>query len=94
MIAVLVRKNREIDELAKILPEFGIPVAASIRGNIFDNEHVRQAILLLKIFVVPEMDDLIWEVLHAPYWDIPSEELLNLSMNGQSCILLFLEVTV
>ena len=79
-IAILVRKNREIDELSKILPQFGIPVAASIRGNIFDNEHVKQAILLLKIFVAPEMNNLIWEVIHAPYWDISSEELLKLSI--------------
>lgn len=79
-IAVLVRKNREIDELARILPQFGIPVAASIRGNIFENEHVRQTILLLQIFVAPEMDDLMWEVLHAPYWDIPAGDLLKLSM--------------
>lgn len=82
-IAILVRKNREIDELAKILPQFGIPVAASVRGNIFDNEHVKQAILLLKIFVAPEMNNLIWEVLHAPYWDISSEKLLKLSMKRE-----------
>lgn len=82
-IAILVRKNREIEELAKILPEFGIPVASSVRGNIFDNEHVVQAILLLKIFVAPEMNDLVWEVLHAPYWDISSEELLRLSLKRE-----------
>lgn len=82
-IAILVRKNREIDELTKILPQFGIPVAASIRGNIFENEYVHQASLLLKIFIAPEMDDLIWEVLHAPYWDIPAGELLKLSMKRE-----------
>ena len=79
-IAVLVRKNREIDELSHVLPQFGIPVAASIRGNIFDDEYVRQTILLLQVFVAPEMDDLMWEVLHAPYWDIPATDLLKLSI--------------
>jgi DNA helicase-2/ATP-dependent DNA helicase PcrA len=82
-IAVLVRKNREIDELSRILPQFGIPVAASIRGNIFENEYVRQTILLLQIFVAPDLDDLVWEVLHAPYWDIPAGELLKLSMQRE-----------
>ena len=79
-IAILVRKNREIEELATILPQFGIPIATSIRGNIFDNEYVHQSILLLKIFSAPDMSDLIWEVLHAPYWDISSQELLRLSL--------------
>ncbi len=82
-IAVLVRKNKEIDELARILPQFGIPVAASIRGNIFDNEYVRQTILLLHIFSAPEMDDLVWEILHAPYWDISAKELLKLSLQRE-----------
>ncbi len=82
-IAILVRKNSEIAALSLILPQFGIPVAASIRGNIFDDEYVRQIILLLRIFMAPEMDNLIWEVLHAPYWDIPAEELLKFSMKRQ-----------
>ncbi len=79
-IAVLVRKNREIDELSRILPQFGIPVATNVRGNIFENEYVHQTILLLQIFMAPEMDDLVWEILHAPYWDISAGELLKLSM--------------
>lgn len=79
-IAVLVRKNREIEELAKMLPRFGIPVAASLRGNIFDDEHVRRAVQLLKVFLSPELDDTVFDLLHAPWWDIPAEELLKLSL--------------
>jgi DNA helicase II / ATP-dependent DNA helicase PcrA len=82
-IAILVRKNREIDELSRILPQFGIPVAASIRGNIFDDEFVGQLISLLKIFITPETDDTLWEVLHAPYWDIPAQELLGYSLSRE-----------
>ncbi|MBT3349510.1 ATP-dependent helicase [bacterium] len=79
-IAVLVRKNSEIDELAKILPRFGIPVAAAVRGNILENENVRRAIQLLKIFAAPDLDDELFELLHAPWWEIPSEKLLKLSL--------------
>lgn len=79
-IAVLVRKNREIDELAGVLSRFGIPVAASVRGNILDDENVQHAIKLLQVFAAPTLDDTLFDLLHAPWWDVPADALLRLSL--------------
>jgi len=78
-IAILVRKNSEIIPIARQLPKFGIPVAAQIFENIFDDDLVRILISMAQIFANPEKDHTIFEVLHAPFWGISGENLLKYS---------------
>lgn len=79
-IAILVRKNREIEELSRELPKFGIPISAQISQNIFENESVRHLILMLQIFSGITDDESFFDLLHAPFIDIPAEKLLQLSL--------------
>ncbi len=79
-IAVLVRKNKEIEELARELPKFGVPVSAQIAQNIFENETVRQLILMLEIFSDVKHDESFFDLLHSDFLDIDPNILLKLSL--------------
>lgn len=79
-IAILVRKNREIAELARELPKFGIPVSAQISQNIFENETVRMLTLMLQIFTDEKYDEKLFDLLHAEFLTIDPAELLKLSL--------------
>lgn len=76
-IAILVRKNSEVEEIARQLPKFGIPVSAQIFQNIFEDQHIRFLILLLQIFSDPANDEKFFELLHSPIWKIEGLELLQ-----------------
>ncbi len=78
-IAILVRKNSEIIPIARQLPKFGIPVAAQLFENIFDDEFVRMLISMAQIFASPTKDHTIFEILHSPFWTIRGENLLKYS---------------
>ncbi len=79
-IAILCRKNSEILEIARELPKFGIPVSAQIFQNIFENQWIRILILMLGIFTDPRNDEKMIELLHVPFFGIPGEKLLQLSL--------------
>jgi len=83
-IAVLVRKNREIAELARELPKFDIPVSALVAQNIFTNEAVGQLLLMLRVFADVKDDEKIFELLHCDFLSIEPEALLQLSLNRES----------
>ena len=78
-ISILVRKNREIETLARELPRFGISVSAQINQDIFENSSVQTLILMLKIFSGKENDEDLIKLLHAPHLKISSRELFELS---------------
>lgn len=82
-IAVLVRKNREIAELSRELPKFGIPVSALVALNIFENEAVEQLLMMLEIFNDPKQDEKMFELLHSDFLGIEPEALLQLSLNRE-----------
>lgn len=82
-IAVLVRKNREIAELARELPKFDIPVSALVAQNIFTNPAVSQLLLMLQIFQDPKDDERLFELLHADFLQIEPEALLELSLSRE-----------
>lgn len=79
-IAILVRKNAEVLEIARELPKFGIPVSAQVFQNIFDHEYVRILILMLRIFTDPTHDDEIVELLHVPFFDMDPVKLMQFSI--------------
>ncbi len=81
-IAILVRQNREVQEIARELPKFGIPVSAQIFENIFENDAVRHLIRLLTVFSDPVHSERLIEVLHAPWFEVGSEMLLKLTLEA------------
>ncbi len=79
-IAILVRKNKEIENLTRYLPKFGIPVAAQIHKNILDNNFVVILSLMLEVFHNPVNNEKLLELLHAPFWEISRDFLAKISV--------------
>ncbi len=80
-IAVLVRNNREVKEVAHALPLFGIPVAAQVFQNVFDHDFVQILIGMLQIFSNPTHNDKLMQILHAPFFPIEKEVLIRLMLD-------------
>lgn len=91
-IAILVRKNSEIEMLARELPKFGIPVSAQISQNIFDDPFVSILINMAEVFRDPKHDEKLFDLLHAECFGIPPEELLRISLLRQSKRTSFVEL--
>ena len=83
-IAILVRKNREIAELARELPKFDIPVSAQISHNIFENEAVRILTLMLEVFTDEKYDEKLFDLLHSEFLGIAPADLLQLSLQRRA----------
>ena len=79
-MAILVRKNSEIADLARFLPKFGIPVAAEVFKNILDNKYVIILDLMMQIFANPKNDEKLLNLLHSPFWKISREFLAEISI--------------
>lgn len=76
-MAILVRKNSEVQDIARALPRFGIPVSAQIFENIFEDENVRHLIAMMQIFSSPQEDEKIFELLHSPFVSVEPHLLLR-----------------
>ncbi len=83
-IAILVRKNRDITELSRELPKFGVPVSALVAQNIFENSAVEQLRLMLEIYSDIRHDEKMFELLHSDFLAIEPEALLSLSLEKKS----------
>ncbi len=79
-IAILVRENKEVKEIAEFLQKFNIPVSTKIAENIFEDLHVKFLIQMIRVFDNPTLDHEFYELLHAPFFDISAHELYELSI--------------
>ena len=83
-IAILVRENKEVREIATHLQQFKIPVSTQIIENIFDDQNVQFLIQMLRVFNNPTIDHEFYELLHAPFFDIEAHELFDLSVSTEN----------
>lgn len=75
-IAVIVRSNREVEELATTLRAAGVPVTASAESDILNHPVTRQIESLLRaVGLVSERA--VFEQLHAPYWQLAAVDVLR-----------------
>ncbi len=79
-MAILVRNNREIEELSTQLPKFGVNISAQLSQNIFDNQSVRQLILMMRIFGKQINDEALFDLLHSEFINLDAHILLELSL--------------
>ncbi len=85
-IAIIARRHRELEEIARVLVASNIPITYERKQNVFDEAHVRVLVLMARFIdtlVVhgrDEADQYIAEILTAPFWDIPREVLWRLSI--------------
>lgn len=79
-IAVIARENKEVKEIADFLQGAGIPVTARLKTDVFADHKIKLLLQMYRLFDDPTRDDLWYEVLYAPLWDIPGGALMRLSL--------------
>ena len=77
-IAVIVRTNKEIEQLAGLMRKAGIPVSPSADSDILEHPIFLSLKNLLKAFINKTDDVALSDILQAPYWQITNDDLVRL----------------
>ena len=87
-IAVITRRHRELEEIARVLVSANIPIVYERKQNVFEEPHIR-AILLIARFVTSLMDhngnvadELLPEILAQPFWGIPRTDVWRIARSA------------
>lgn len=76
-VAVIVRTNREVEQLAGALRKAGLPVAASADGDVLRHP-ITQAVKSLIMLVAGEQSEsALFTVLHGAYWKLDPTDVLR-----------------
>ncbi len=76
-IAVIVRTNREVEQFAEAIRKKGLYVMASADGDILSHPITKGVKDLIQATSSVVSDDVIFRILHAPYWGISSDDLIK-----------------
>lgn len=82
-IAVIVRTNREVEDLAHLLRRFGISAEASADGDILDHPITESVRTLIRSVTNPEDESALAGVLMSGYAKVPVYDLVRI-MRGRS----------
>ncbi|WKZ29894.1 MAG: ATP-dependent DNA helicase [Candidatus Dojkabacteria bacterium] len=82
-IAILTRENKDVDDIADMLQRRKIPFIRKTGNDVLQNKYVKQLLNMLKIIAEieksPNNDQLLYTVLHYPYFDLPKADLIKLA---------------
>lgn len=70
-IAIIVRTNREVEELTRLLRKKQVAVNPSAESDVLEHPIMRQVLLLLAAYCDFSNEAVLAELIHAPYWQIP-----------------------
>lgn len=77
-IAVIVRTNREVEQIATLLRKQGLAVTATADGDILNHPITQTVLNLIKAVTVEKNEADLFAVLHGPYWGITTNDLMKL----------------
>lgn len=77
-IAVIVRSNREVESLSTLLRKANIHTNASADGDILYHPITREVRTLITAVLEPENDGALFELIHAPYWGIGAQRVIEI----------------
>jgi len=82
-MAILVRDNRDIDDIADILQRKKIPYIRKSGNNALENRYVLQLLTILEcitdVAISPNNDENLFRILHYPYFNLPKLAIIKLS---------------
>ena len=85
-IAIIARRHRELEDIARVLVASGIPINYERKQNVFDEQHVKILIVMARYVAslmrdgVAPADYLLVEILTAPFWGISRETIWEVSV--------------
>jgi len=77
-IAVIVRTNREVEQIATLLRKQGLAVTATADGDILKHPITHTVLNLIKAVTVDKNEAALFAVLHGIYWGIDTNDLVKL----------------
>ncbi len=91
-IAIITRKHRELEDVARVLVSAGIPINYERKQNVFEEPHVKILITmgrfvssLMRDGKVPA-DHLLPTILSAPFWGLSRETIWDISVSAATRI--------
>lgn len=91
-IAVIGRKHRDLEDLAKVLDYFGIAVNYERRRNLLEQLHVRELVTILQFINDTTQDHYLPEILSFPFWNFDRLSVWDISMKAYKGKKMWLEV--
>lgn len=85
-LAVITRKHRELEDIARVMVAEGIPIVYERKQNVFEEPHIRLLISMGKFITSLvrsgkyDADQYLAEILSASLFDIPREKIWEISM--------------
>jgi len=80
-MVVIVRTNREVEQFATMMRKENIPVTPSADGDILKHSIIASIKILIKAVTTPSDEATLIELLHAPYFDISTSDLVTVMMS-------------
>lgn len=74
-IAIIVRKNRQVEYYSTLLRAQGIEAEASSESDVFAHPMVRAVLCMLEAAAHPEREEVLTALLHEPFWNITPADL-------------------
>lgn len=78
-IAVIVRTNHEVEQLASRLKQAGVPVFASADGDVLDHPITKAIESLVNFVLLDKNESALFTVLHGAYWGLSTEDIIKIS---------------
>ncbi len=77
-IAILVRKNKQLESVGQFLSQLGVPVHLHSSGQFWRRREVLGCIQLLKFLLLPEDDENLLHLLRIPTMSVSDQQLVDL----------------
>lgn len=87
-IAIIARRHRELEDIARVMVVAGIPITYERKQNVFEEPHIRMLISMAKFIVSlvrsgkHEADQHLASILTAPFFGIPREIIWEISVSA------------
>ena len=88
-IAIITRKHKELEDIARVLVASGIPINYERKQNVLEEPHVKMLIAMGRFVAslmrdgIEPADHLLPEILSAPYWGLSREVIWDISVNAR-----------
>ena len=76
-VAVIVRTNREVERFAALLRKAAVAVEASADGDVLQHPVMTRVLEFMAAITAPEDEVALFALLHAPYWQLSSADLMK-----------------
>lgn len=91
-IAIISRKHRNLEQVAKVLDYFNIPVAYERKRNLLELDHIKQIIKILSFINNTSQDHHLPTILSFPFWHLDRLDIWRISAKAHKSRKLWLEL--